>query len=71
MKLPDAQQLIEGILIECQSRLTCVAMYANEAVETRTIPCIQALPDLVDLTSFSTELGDVKICLYVYTLRDK
>jgi hypothetical protein len=30
---------------------------------TRVIPCMRALPDLVALTSFSTELGEVNICL--------
>ena len=42
---------------------TCVATYAREAVVTRVIPCIRALPDLVAFTSFSTELGEVKMCL--------
>ena len=38
-------------------------MYAKEAIVTQVIPCMRALPDLVALTSFSTELGDVNICL--------
>ena len=44
-------------------RRTWVATYAKEAVVTRVIPCMRALPDLVALTSFSTELGEVNICL--------
>jgi hypothetical protein len=44
--------------------LTWVAMYAMEAGVTWVIPWMQALPDWVALGSFSTELGDVKICLY-------
>jgi hypothetical protein len=38
-------------------------MYAKEAVVTWVILCMQALPDLVALTSFSMELGEVNICL--------
>jgi hypothetical protein len=30
---------------------------------THVMPWIRALPDLVAFTSFSTELGEVKICL--------
>lgn len=48
---------------------TCVAMYAREAVVTRVIPCSRALPDLVAFTSFSTELGEVKMCLNACPLR--
>ena len=44
-------------------RRTWVATYAKEAVVTWVIPCMRALPDLVALTSFSTELGEVNICL--------
>ena len=40
-------------------------MYANEPVVTQVIPCMWALPDRVALmSSWSTELGDVKTCLY-------
>lgn len=42
-----------------------MAMYANEPVVTQVIPCMWALPDRVALmSSWSTELGDVKTCLY-------
>jgi len=44
--------------------VTCVAMYAIEAGVTRVIPWIRALPDRVALGSFSTELGEVNMCLY-------
>ena len=44
-------------------------MYAREAVVMRVIPCSQALPDLVAFTSFSTELGEVKMCLNACPLR--
>jgi len=44
-------------------------MYAREAVVMRVIPCSRALPDLVALTSFSTELGEVKMCLNACPLR--
>ena len=50
---------------------TCVATYAKEAVVTRVIPCMRAFPDLVALTSFSTELGEVKICLNACSHRNK
>jgi len=40
---------------------TCVAMYTREAIVIWVIPCSQALPDLVALTSFFAELGEVKI----------
>ena len=43
---------------------TCVATYAMEAVVGRVIPCRRALPDFVAFVSFSTELGEVKMCLY-------
>lgn len=47
---------------------TCVAVYAMEALVTRVMPCIRALPDRVALQSFSTELGEVNICLKAYDL---
>ena len=50
-------------------KCTCIAMYAREAVVMRVIPCSRALPDLVALTSFSTELGEVKMCLNACPLR--
>jgi hypothetical protein len=34
-----------------------------EAVVTRVMPWMRALPDRVALASFSTELGEVNICL--------
>ena len=34
-----------------------------DASVTRVMPWIRALPDLVALFSFSTELGEVNICL--------
>jgi hypothetical protein len=55
-------------LIELRRKHTWVAIYAKEAVVVRVIPCIRAFPDLVAFTSFSTELGDVKICLNAYML---
>ena len=36
-----------------------------------TIPCIWAFPDLVVFTSFSTDPGEVKICLCAYSLQNK
>lgn len=33
---------------------------------TRVIPCMRAFPDRVAFASFSTELGDVNICLNAY-----
>jgi hypothetical protein len=42
---------------------TWVATYAIEGRVTCVIPWMRALPDRVALGSFSTELGDVKICL--------
>jgi len=56
-------------LIELWQKHTWVAIYAKEAVVVRVIPCIRAFPDLVALTSFSTELGEVKTCLNAYTLK--
>ena len=50
---------------------TCIATYAKEAVMAQVIPWIQAFLDLVDLASFSTELGKVKIYLNVYVGRNK
>ena len=55
--------------MELRRKLTWVAIYAKEAVVVRVIPCIRAFPDLVAFTSFSTELGEVKICLNAYTLK--
>ena len=46
-------------------------MYAREAVVIGVIPCRQALPDLVVFVSFSTELGEVKMCLYACSLCNK
>src|SRR5258705_760191 len=37
-----------------------------EAGVTCVIPWMRALPDLVALGSFSTELGDVNTCLYAW-----
>lgn len=34
-----------------------------EAGVTRVMPCMRALPERVALTSLSTELGEVKMCL--------
>jgi hypothetical protein len=39
-----------------------------DAVVTRLMPWIRALPDFVALFSLSTELGDVKICLNAWVL---
>jgi len=50
-------------------KCTCIAMYAREAVVMRVIPYSQALSDLVALTSFSTKLGEVKMCLNACPLR--
>ena len=44
-------------------RPTWVATYAIDPAVTWVIPWIRALPDLVAFGSFSTELGDVKMCL--------
>ena len=43
--------------------LTCVAVYVIEALVTRVMPCIRAFLDRVALESFSTELGEVNMCL--------
>jgi len=43
--------------------LTWVATYAIDGIVTCVIPWIRALPDRVALGSFSTELGEVKMCL--------
>ena len=43
--------------------LTCVAVYAIEALVTQVMPCIHAFPDHVALQSFLSELGEVNICL--------
>ena len=40
-----------------------------EAIVIRVIPCSRALPDLVALTSFSTELDEMKMCLNTCPLR--
>ena len=45
------------------SVLTCIAVYAIEALVTQVMPCICAFPDHVALESFSTELGEVNMCL--------
>ena len=45
------------------SVLTCIAVYAIEALVTRVMPCIHAFLDRVALESFSTELGEVNMCL--------
>lgn len=37
-----------------------------DAKVTEVMPCIRAFPDLVAFASRSTELGEVKICLYVW-----
>ena len=55
-------------LIGLKWKHTWVAIYAKDAVVVRVIPCIRAFPDLVAFTSFSTELGEVKICLNAYML---
>jgi hypothetical protein len=39
-------------------------MYAIEGGVTCDMPWIRALPDRVALLTLSTELGDVKTCLY-------
>ena len=47
------------------SKITCVATYATDPLIADVIPWIQALQDLVALgLSKSTELREVKICLY-------
>ena len=43
--------------------LTCIAVYAIEALVTQVMPCICTFPDRVALQSFLTELGEVNICL--------
>jgi hypothetical protein len=40
-------------------------MYAIDPDVTCVIPWMRAFPECVALFSFSTELGDVKICLKV------
>ena len=52
-------------------KCTCIATYAKEAVVAQVILCIWAFPDLIAFTSFSTELGDVKICLNAYELMNE
>jgi hypothetical protein len=42
---------------------TCVAMYAIDESVMQVIPWIRAFPERVALGSFSTELGEVNICL--------
>jgi len=39
-------------------------MYAMDGAVTWVMPWMRAFPDRVAFGSFSTELGDVKICLY-------
>ena len=41
-------------------------MYAIEAGVTLVMLWMRALPEQVALGSFSTELGDVKTCLYAF-----
>ena len=60
--------IVSRKLIEIGWKYTWVAIYAKDAVVVRVIPCIRAFPDLVAFTSFSTELGEVKICLNAYML---
>ena len=52
------------IVIVCA--LTCVAVYATEALVTWVMLCMHAFPDRVALQLFSTELGEVNICLKAY-----
>jgi len=42
-----------------------------EAVVTRVMPWMRAFPDRVAFASFSTELGEVNICLYAYKRRSQ
>jgi hypothetical protein len=42
---------------------TCVAMYAIDESVMEVIPWIRAFPERVALGSFSTELGEVNMCL--------
>ena len=46
--------------------LTCIVMYVIDATVTLVILCIFALPFLVAVKGLSTEVGDVKMCLYTY-----
>jgi hypothetical protein len=59
----EAKKDIVRVEIWYREGCTCVATYAIEAVVTDFMPWIRALPDRVAFGSFSTELGDVKICL--------
>jgi hypothetical protein len=52
-----------------KNQLTWVATYAREAGVTQAIPWMRVLPDHIALGSRSTELSDVKICLYAYNTR--
>lgn len=61
--------IVSHKLIELQQKHIWVAIYAKEAVMVWVISCIWAFLDLVAFTSFSTELGEVKICLNAYMLK--
>jgi len=63
--------MISGVITEHTVECTCVATYAREPAEMAVIPWSRALPDLVAFTSFSTELGEVKMCLYACPLGNK
>jgi hypothetical protein len=49
-----------------RNALTCVAIYAMDGRVTRLMPWRRAFPARVAFGSFSTELGDVKTCLYAW-----
>ena len=57
------QWRISGCIDGADQECPWVAMYAMEDVVTEVMPWMQALPDRVALTSFSTELGEVNTCL--------
>lgn len=61
-------QLLVKIKSQLRGWLAWVATYAMEAAVTLVIPCMRAFPDRVAFGSFSTELGDVKMCLNVLDL---
>ena len=48
------------------SQHTCIVMYAIDATVTLVMLCNFALPFFVALDAWSTELGDVNMCLYTY-----
>ena len=50
--------------------LTCIVTYAIDATVTLVILCIFALPFLVAVEGLSTEVGDMKMCLYAYDESD-